>query len=81
MNIFTDNGFYEVDYENEHYEYLEFVRIDRICEKSYVTLRNILTREVYTFDLDRVKRFRKKMRVVPGMKENHVADNSTYSLY
>ncbi len=47
MNIIADNGLYEVEYENEHYEQLEFVRIDHICEISYVTFKNILTGEVY----------------------------------
>ncbi|MBT2691208.1 hypothetical protein J7I93_24030 [Bacillus sp. ISL-47] len=80
MNIIADNGFYEVEYDNEHYEHLEFVRIDHICEITYVTLKNILTGEVYTFDTERIKRFRKIMKVLPSFKENPVADNSSYSL-
>lgn len=80
MNIIADNGFYEVEYENEYYEHLEFVRIDHICEITYVTLKNILTGEVYSFDTDRIKRFRKIIKVMPTIKENHVADNSSYSL-
>ncbi|GLB60719.1 hypothetical protein [Cytobacillus sp. NCCP-133] len=80
MNIIADNGFYELEYENEHYEHLEFVRIDHICEVSYVTLKNIFTGEVYTFEMDRVKKIRKIMEVMPSTKENHVADNSSYSL-
>ncbi|WP_026583055.1 hypothetical protein [Bacillus sp. J33] len=80
MNIIADNGLYEVEYENEHYEQLEFVRIDHICEISYVTFKNILTGEVYTFDMDRIKRVRKIMKVTPLIKENHVAENSSHSL-
>ncbi|PAE26376.1 MULTISPECIES: hypothetical protein [Bacillaceae] len=80
MKILADNGFYEVEYDNEHYDYLELVRTDQICEINYVTMKNSLTGEVYTFEADKIKRLRKIMRLMPATKENLVADNRSYSL-
>ncbi|WP_436376559.1 hypothetical protein [Cytobacillus sp. BC1816] len=80
MKIIADNGFYEVEYENEHYDHLEFIRIDQICEITYVTMKNTLTGEVYTFEADKIRRFRKIMKLIPAVKENLVADSRSYSL-
>ncbi|KON88435.1 hypothetical protein AF332_17540 [Sporosarcina globispora] len=81
MKILADNGFYEVEYDKKHYDQLEFVvRIDQICDITYVTMKNTLTGEVYTFEADKIKRFRKLMKFMPSVKENLVADNSSYSL-
>ncbi|MBN8201314.1 MULTISPECIES: hypothetical protein [Bacillaceae] len=80
MKILADNGFYEVEYDNEHYDHLEFVRIDQICEINYITMKNTLTGEVYTFEADKISRFRKFMKLMPAVNENPVADNSSYSL-
>ncbi|MGN7175368.1 hypothetical protein BK139_02930 [Paenibacillus sp. FSL R5-0490] len=80
MKILADNGFYEVEYENEHYDHLEFVRIDQICEINYVTMKNSLTGEVFTFEADKIKRLRKIMKLMPAVKENLVADNRSFSL-
>ncbi|WP_427036919.1 hypothetical protein [Cytobacillus pseudoceanisediminis] len=80
MKIIGDNGFYEVEYDNEHYDNLEFVRIDQICEINYVTMKNTITGEVYTFEADKIRRFRKLMKLMPEVKENLIADSSSYSL-
>ncbi|MEK5064102.1 hypothetical protein [Cytobacillus sp. FSL R5-0596] len=80
MKILADNGFYEVEYDNEHYEYLELVRTDQICEINYITMKNSLTGEVYTFEADKIKQLRKLMKLMPATKENLVADNRSYSL-
>ncbi|OHX43918.1 hypothetical protein [Cytobacillus oceanisediminis] len=80
MKIIADNGFYEVEYDNEYYDNLEFVRIDEICEINYVTMKNTITGEVYTFEADKIRRFRKLMKLMPEVKENLVADSSSYSL-
>jgi len=50
MNLFTDNGIYEVVYRGTHFSFLSFIRMDYICDVRYVTLKNILTGEMYTFD-------------------------------
>ncbi|MCM3706728.1 hypothetical protein M3205_13495 [Cytobacillus firmus] len=80
MKILADNGFYEVEYDNEHYENLELVRTDQICEINYITMKNSLTGEVYTFEADKIKQLRKLMKLMPATKENLVADNRSYSL-
>ena len=80
MKILADNGFYEVVYDKEHYDHLEFVRIDQICEINYITMKNSLTGEVYTFEADKIRQFRKIMKLMPAAKENLVADNRSYSL-
>lgn len=80
MEILADNGFYEVEYGNDHYDHLEFVRIDQICEINYVTMKNSLTGEVYTFETDKIKQYRKIMKIMPVANDNPVADNRSYSL-
>ncbi|KAF0822911.1 hypothetical protein V7200_18760 [Cytobacillus firmus] len=54
--------------------------MDQICEINYVTMKNSLTGEVYIFEADKIKRFRKIMKLMPAAKENLVADNPSYSL-
>jgi hypothetical protein len=50
MNIFTDKGIYEVVYKGRHFSFLSFIRKDCICDVCYITLKNILTGEMFTFD-------------------------------
>lgn len=50
MSVYNENGYYEVIYNNKQYEYLEFIRLDTICGISYITLKSILTGEMYTFE-------------------------------
>jgi hypothetical protein len=50
MNLFTENGVYEVVYRGTHFSFLRFIRMDYICDVRYVTLKNIMTGEMYTFD-------------------------------
>ncbi len=50
MNFFTESGVYEVVYRGTHFSFLNFIRMDSICDVRYVTLKNILTGEMYTFD-------------------------------
>ncbi|WP_019155661.1 hypothetical protein [Robertmurraya massiliosenegalensis] len=61
MKVFTENGYYEVVYENKCYQFLEFIRLDTICEKTYVTLKNVLTGELFTFDEGKIVKIRRKL--------------------
>lgn len=61
MKLFAENGYYEVMYKNRCYPFLEFIRIDTICERTYVTLKNIITGEIFTFEEEKVTRIRKKL--------------------
>lgn len=61
MKLVTDNSYYEVVYENMRYPFLEFIRLDTICEHTYVTLKNIITGEFFTFDEERIVEISKKL--------------------
>lgn len=83
MRYFVENGYYEVVYEKNHYENLEYIRSDTICDVCYVTLKNVVTGEMYTFDQEKIHRIRKKMFRLPSFKhriDNVVAGRKEYSL-
>lgn len=61
MKLFTENGYYEVVYGNRSYPFLEFIRLDTICEKSYVTLKNVITGEFFTFEEEKIRIIQKKV--------------------
>jgi hypothetical protein len=50
MNQFTENGIYEVVYRDTHFSFLQFIRTDIICDICYITWRNIITGEMFTFE-------------------------------
>jgi hypothetical protein len=50
MNIFSSFDYYEVDYNNNLFKYLHYIRMDTICEVIYVTMKDVLTGELLTFD-------------------------------
>ncbi|KKK37787.1 hypothetical protein WQ57_11455 [Mesobacillus campisalis] len=50
MNLFSENGIYEVVYRGSHFSFLRFIRMDNICDVCYITLKNILTGEMFTFE-------------------------------
>lgn len=65
-----ENGYYELVYNNRQYEYLEFIRLDTICEISYITLKNILTGEFFTFEENKVRKVTKRnFRIRPIRKQ------------
>lgn len=49
-----DHGFYNIKYEEEQYENLQFLRIDKICEVSYVTFKNVLQEDIMTFETKKI---------------------------
>ena len=50
MDILKGNGLYEIVYRGSNFSFLEFIRMDHICNVWYITLRNIVTGEMFTFD-------------------------------
>jgi argonaute-like protein implicated in RNA metabolism and viral defense len=59
MNIFSSFNYYEVDYNNNLFKYLHYIRMDTICEVIYVTMKDELTGELLTFDHSGINWIRK----------------------
>jgi hypothetical protein len=59
MNIFSSFDYYEVDYNNNLFKYLHYIRMDTICEVIYVTMKDELTGEMLTFDHSGINWIRK----------------------
>lgn len=76
MKLFMENGYYEVVYDHQCYKFLEFIRLDTIQGKTYVTLKNVITGEIYTFDENKIVKICKKLFSV----QNRVAIYQDYSL-
>ncbi|MEF7565383.1 hypothetical protein V4V35_20510 [Bacillus infantis] len=74
MNMIMDNGLLiEVIYKKKLYQYLEFIRLDNICQKTYVTCKNIVTGEMYTFDEEYIDNIITNIQSKPDEEENPVA--------
>lgn len=76
MEYYTDYRLIEVVYEDTLFEHLEFMRMDHICEVCYITLKNVITSEIYTFEQNKIKSFRRKFYRYPqrsAKMKNHVA--------
>ncbi|UII54308.1 hypothetical protein LS684_11480 [Cytobacillus spongiae] len=73
MKIFTNQGLYKLKYEHQYYDHLEFLRLDHICKIGYVTLKNVLTGEIYTFEQDKIVYMKKKMHVQNTKTQKMVA--------
>lgn len=71
MKLFIENGYYEVVYDHHSYPNLEFIRLDEICERTYVTLKNVITGEFFTFDEQKIIKISRKLSLI----QNHVAKN------
>jgi hypothetical protein len=59
MNIFSSFDYYEVDYNNNLFKYLHYIRMDTICEVIYVTMKDVLTGGLLTFDHSGINWIRK----------------------
>lgn len=57
MNGFTKNGFYELIYKNERFSFLQYIRKDIICDVCYITLKNVITGETFTFNQSEIRGF------------------------
>ncbi|MFE8699511.1 hypothetical protein ACFYKX_02615 [Cytobacillus sp. FJAT-54145] len=73
MELFISSSYYEVVYENHCYKNLEFIRLDTICEKTYVTLKNVITGEMLTFEQACIRKIRKKMFHFPLKQKSRVS--------
>lgn len=60
MKLLTEASYYEVVYDNQSYVNLEFIRLDTICEHTYITLKNIITGEFFTFDEKKIVKISKR---------------------
>ncbi|CAM3738870.1 hypothetical protein [Mesobacillus zeae] len=69
MNRFTDNEVYEIIYDNKRFPFLQFIRIDQICDVCYVTLKNMVTGEMFTFEQGDIL----------GVRETNPAGNASAS--
>ncbi|MEW9111237.1 hypothetical protein ACQCT6_19915 [Cytobacillus gottheilii] len=84
MNTIADIGLIEIEYNHQQYENMEFIRVDRIQNITYITLKHVLTGEMYTFEENKIQSIRKKMKIMPQktlQPQNQLADNDSYSLY
>lgn len=61
MYNFSNGRLLELVYDGRTYEFLEFIRIDRICENTYITLKNVITTEMFTFDEEKIRSIRMKI--------------------
>ncbi len=64
------HGFYKIEYEEELYENLQFLRMDKICEVSYVTFKNILQEDVMTFETKKISGVQKSELLTDFEKDN-----------
>jgi hypothetical protein len=83
MTIFSDSGFYEVDFNNSLFKHLQYIRMDTICEVLYVTMKDVLTGEILTFEQNGIKWIRKmslSAEILPSSMEA-IAQNHYHSLY
>ncbi|WP_442594043.1 hypothetical protein [Neobacillus sp. D3-1R] len=83
MTIFSDCGYYEMDFQNMHFRHLQFVRMDKICEVLYVTMKNVLTGELLTFEHNEINWIR-KMALTSELVPLHIvgiAQTQEHSLY
>lgn len=64
MNLFIETGIYEVVYRGTHFSFLRYIRMDYICDVRYVTLKNIMTGEMYTFDYEGILGIREISRSI-----------------
>ncbi|MEH7346855.1 hypothetical protein V7122_23780 [Bacillus sp. JJ1532] len=79
MKYYSDYRLVELIYEDTLYEHLEFIRIDHICEVCYITLKNVITTEIFPFEQHQIKSIRKKIYRYPQSStknKNHVAATS-----
>lgn len=77
MKILMDKGCYELFYDQKYYDNLEFIRIDSICGKTHITMKNILTEEIMTFEQENLKWVKKKAMLTIHSRHtpNQVADS------
>ncbi|WP_053366810.1 hypothetical protein [Bacillus sp. FJAT-27245] len=78
-----DNGFYRLHYGNNHYTNLQFIRKDHICNTSYMTFKDTLNGDVFTFETDQIREleFTQFLDIPLPTYTVPLADTAPYSLY
>ncbi|WP_409270325.1 hypothetical protein V1499_12940 [Neobacillus sp. SCS-31] len=78
-----NNGFYRLSYGNDYYTNLQFIRKDHICDTSYMTFKDTLNGEVFTFETDKIRelRFTRILDIPMATYTAPLADNASHSLY
>ncbi|OCA90791.1 hypothetical protein A8F94_02640 [Bacillus sp. FJAT-27225] len=74
---------YGFEYENKQFNNLCFIRKDTICNVVYLTFKDYLTEEVFTFDLRKMEnlRFRTAIDSLQVRRAEVLADTLQHSLY
>ncbi|HLO11849.1 MAG TPA: hypothetical protein VK190_06415 [Pseudoneobacillus sp.] len=79
MVLLSNLGFYEMDFNNNIFKHLQYIRIDKICEEIYVTMKNVITGEILTFEHSGINWIRKmdfSFELLPlsieGIAQKHV---------
>ncbi|ASV69571.1 hypothetical protein MKX67_12605 [Cytobacillus sp. FSL W7-1323] len=54
MKQLTKTCFFEIVYDKQHYQYLEMIRVDYICDILYITFKDFFTSEMYTFEKEKI---------------------------
>ena len=83
MEDLSNGDYFELIYKDQLYEHLEFIRMDTICGKNYVTLMNAITRKLYTFEENNIQHLKKSLQLQPNKfkQKNHLAPLAPYSIY
>ncbi|RDU36486.1 hypothetical protein DRW41_13225 [Neobacillus piezotolerans] len=76
-------GYFEFRYGSDHYKNLQFIRKDHICDTSYMTFKNTLNGEVFTFEADKITelRFKQILDFALARFTEPLADTAPHSLY
>jgi hypothetical protein len=59
MTIFSGSGFYEMDFQSCRFQNLQYIRMDSICDVLHVTMKNVITGEMLTFEINGINWIRK----------------------
>lgn len=81
--MIKNNGYYEFLYGSHHYKNLQFIRKDHICETSYMTFKDPLNGEVFTFETDKIMelQFTTLMDIAVAEFVEPLAETAPHSLY
>jgi hypothetical protein len=68
MEFFSTLAYYEMEFNQNRYRHLQFIRIDVICEVIYITMKNVLTGEWLTFEhsgINWIRKMQLSFEIVP----------------
>ncbi|WP_059170752.1 hypothetical protein [Bacillus sp. FJAT-27445] len=78
-----ENELYYLEYGNSYYTNMQFIRKDTICDTSYMTFKNPLNGDVFTFEMDKIKLLEEtpKIELAWTSHTEPLADTASNSLY